>query len=82
MLRSKLSALSLHTVMHNLCNINYVAFIQSKVDLSITYILAGDIIKGDGTGSISIYGETFDDENFLLNHYDEGWVSMANNGKG
>lgn len=44
-------------------------------------VQAGDIIKGDGTGSISIYGETFDDENFLLNHYDEGWVSMANNGK-
>jgi len=41
---------------------------------------AGDIINQDGTGSISIYGDTFDDENFDLKHYDEQWVSMANNG--
>ncbi|CBY38194.1 unnamed protein product [Oikopleura dioica] len=38
---------------------------------------AGDIINQDGTGSISIYGDTFDDENFDLKHYDEQWVSMG-----
>jgi peptidyl-prolyl isomerase H (cyclophilin H) len=31
-------------------------------------IEGGDIISQDGTGFISIYGQHFDDENFVLNH--------------
>ena len=41
----------------------------------------GDITKGDGTGSISIYGDAFDDENFKLQHDRIGTMSMANAGK-
>lgn len=43
-------------------------------------IQGGDIVKGDGTGNISIYGDTFDDENFLIDHAKYA-VAMANSGK-
>ncbi|XP_033119735.1 peptidyl-prolyl cis-trans isomerase B-like [Anneissia japonica] len=40
----------------------------------------GDFLTDDGTGSTSIYGKYFDDENFDLKHHDAGWVAMANAG--
>ena len=43
-------------------------------------IQGGDIVRGDGRGSISIYGGRFPDENFNIKHTEAGLLSMANSG--
>lgn len=40
----------------------------------------GDISGTDGNGGLSIYGDTFNDENFNVGHSERGTVSMSNRG--
>ncbi|XP_037027266.1 peptidyl-prolyl cis-trans isomerase, rhodopsin-specific isozyme [Bradysia coprophila] len=43
-------------------------------------VQGGDIVSGDGLGSVSIYGKYFEDENLEINHTGPGFIGMANRG--
>eukprot|EP01084_Bolivina_argentea_P269659 458343_1 len=71
---------------------NFIAFCTGKNKKKLKYkgttfhrmqigfcLQGGDILNGDGTGSVSIYGKEFDDENFKIAHA-KYCISMANSG--
>ncbi|KAI4464158.1 peptidyl-prolyl cis-trans isomerase [Holotrichia oblita] len=43
-------------------------------------IQGGDILFNNGSGSVCIYGDHFEDENFNVKHSGSGYISMANYG--
>ena len=69
------------------CN-NFRSLCEQKMYKNILFhriikgfmIQSGDFTKGNGTGGRSIYGENFDDENFIIKHNKKGIISMANKG--
>ena len=46
--------------------------------LSTKYMIGGDITLGDGRGKVSIYGTTFETENFDLKHERPFLLSLYN----
>ncbi|KAH8360967.1 hypothetical protein KR093_001740 [Drosophila rubida] len=64
--------------------INGTSYVGSKFHRIVDRFLVqgGDIINGDGTGSVSIYGDYFEDEEKALSveHNRPGYMGMANRG--
>lgn len=47
---------------------------MSQILALISVKLGGDIVSGDGRGSVSIYGKYFEDENLTIDHTGPGFI--------
>jgi hypothetical protein len=56
------------------------ALLCSALHCSLLQLIFQDFVNGDGTGSKSIYGSKFADENFIHKHDKPGVLSSANSG--
>lgn len=56
------------------------SFFFLKYTKKLNLLKGGDIIYGNGSGSMSIFGEYFEDENLENNHTGPGFIAMANRG--
>nr|XP_023026016.1 peptidyl-prolyl cis-trans isomerase-like isoform X1 [Leptinotarsa decemlineata] len=58
------------------------SYVGTKFHTAISRVMiqGGDIVNNDGTGSVSIYGDYFKDENFTIKHDSPGLLVMANKG--
>ncbi|XP_045860416.1 probable inactive peptidyl-prolyl cis-trans isomerase-like 6 isoform X2 [Meles meles] len=60
--------------------LHYVGSIFHRV-VPNGWIQGGDIVEGRGDDGVSIYGPTFEDENFSIPHNKRGVLGMANKGR-
>ena len=56
------------------------SWLRSNERADYIFFSGGDVVSGDGMGTVSKYGESFPDENFNLKHGAPGMLSMANAG--
>ncbi|XP_062551088.1 peptidyl-prolyl cis-trans isomerase, rhodopsin-specific isozyme isoform X2 [Armigeres subalbatus] len=68
-----------HICIHGIDGISYKGSRFHRV-INKFMVQGGDIVSGDGHGSVSIYGKYFEDENLHINHSSSGFIAMANRG--